>query len=350
MPRLSNLGFINADRTRLPVRKRIRTRGVPTALADHEVLCTADLGEATAAVSAMLGPAALRLESSAAFQATLNAIRFLDVTMAYLDFAAPVRLAVERTTAVFAVHMTTHDSARVGIEGEVRELSAFYPLITNPGDGYVMHLGPDCPQLIVRIERDAVERQLSRMLGRSLEGPIAFAGNADLTGDEAVRWHGAIQLLSSELMSPASLIRQGLGAGAIEELLISTLLYIQPSNYFDALRFARGRSGRSAVHRSVDYIEQHLAEPITLADLSRHAGASVRSIQVGFREDLGTTPVAYIIDRRLDKARETLMESLPTDGATVAMVAQRWGFTNPGSFAVRYRRRYGETPSQTLRR
>jgi transcriptional regulator GlxA family with amidase domain len=44
------------------------------------------------------------------------------------------------------------------------------------------------------------------------------------------------------------------------------------------------------------------------------------------------------------------MESLPTEGVTVARVAERWGFSNAGSFSVRYRERFGESPSQTLRR
>lgn len=352
MARLSSLRFINTERTRMPVRKRLRSRGVPTALQGHEVLCTRDTADAIDAVRALLGAATLTIDPHARdeFQATLNAIRFLDVTMAYLDFRAPARLHVDRSEDVFAVHMTTHDSARVVIDGEDNELSAFSGLVNNPGDRYTIRLGADCPQLIIRIERTAVERQLSRMLGRSLERPIAFERTVDLMTDEAVRWHSALQLLSSEVISQESLIQHGLGAASIEELIVSTLLFIQPSNYYDRVRDAHPTSGRVAVRRSLEYIEEHLAEPITMNDLAHHAAVSVRSIQAGFREDLGTTPVAYIRDRRLDKVRQTLMEAIPTDGITVAGVAERWGFGNPGTFSVRYRERFGETPSQTLRR
>ena len=352
MSRLSNLKFLNTDRTRMPVRKRLRSRGVPTALADQEVLCTSDLAEAAEAVSALLGPASLTVAPGALpdFQATLNAIRFLDVSLAYLDFRAPTDLVVHRTADVYAVHMVTHVSANVVVGGREHEATTFFPMVTNPGDSFVEHLGPDCPQLIVRMERPAVERQLSRMLGRSLDRPIRFEGVADLTTDEAVRWHGAIQLLSAELVSPQSLIQHGIGASSIEELIISTLLYIQPSSYYEQLRDLHNRRERTAVHRSLEYIEQHLAEPIPLAKLAAHAGVSVRSIQSGFREDLATTPVAYIRDRRLDEVRKALMDALPSDGLTVGRVAERWGFTNAGTFAGHYRERFGESPSQTLRR
>lgn len=352
MSRLSNLGYMNTDRTRMPVRKRLRSRGVPTALQGREVLCTSDIAEATDAVSAMLGSTSLTIapEARSDFQATLNAIRFLDVSLAYLDFRAPTDVVVHQTADVFTVHMTTHVSANVVVGGREHEASTFFPMITNPGDSFVQHLGADCPQLIVRIERPAVERQLSRMLGRSLDGPVRFEEIADLTTDEAVRWHGAIQLLSAEIVSPDSLIQQGVGATSIEELIISTLLYIQPSTYYEQLREVHHRRERGVVHRCLEYIELHLAEQLTLTRLAKHAGVSVRSIQAGFREDLDTTPVAYIRDRRLDKVRKALLDAMPSDGVTVGRVAERWGFTNAGTFAIRYRERFGESPSQTLRR
>lgn len=352
MTRLSYLRFINTERTEMPVRKRLRSRGVPTALQGHEILCTREVAEAVSAVSALLGNASLRIhpDDRDEFQVTLNAARFLDVTMAYLDFRAPTRLVIERGADIFAVHVTTHDSATVAIDGEERELSAFSGLIANPGDRHTIQLAADCPQLIIRIEREAVERQLTRMLGRSLDRPIAFERTFDLMSDEAVRWHGALQLLSSEVISQRSLIQKGIGAGALEELIISTLLYIQPSNFAQSVRNPQYSSGRVAVRRSMRYVDEHLAEPITMDDLARHACVSVRAIQMGFREDLDTTPVAYIRERRLEKVRATLMDSIAADGVTVSGVAQRWGFNNAGTFSVRYRERFGETPSETLRR
>ncbi len=352
MARLSYLPFINTERTQLPVRKRLRSRGVPTALQGHEVLCTREPSEAISAVSSLLGNASLRIHPDVreGFQVTMNAIRFLDVTMAYLDFRAPTRLQVDNGADIFGVHMTTHDSAQVLIDGDERELSAFSGLVNNPGDHYTIHLGADCPQLIIRIERPALERQLSRMLGRSLDRPVTFERTVDLVSEEAVRWHSTLQLLSGEVVAPSSLIQQGVGAGPLEELMISTLLYIQPSNYADDVRNPQVLTGRVGVRRTLRYIDEHLAESITMDDLASHACMSVRSIQSGFREDLGTTPIAYIRDRRLDKIRAVLMDAIPTDGLTVAAVAQRWGFSNAGSFAVRYRERFGEAPSQTLRR
>ncbi|WP_395695014.1 AraC family transcriptional regulator [Nocardioides sp.] len=350
--RLSRLGFINVDRTRLPVRRRIRSRGVPNALQDHPVACTADVAEATEVASQLLGDLLIEPHPDGVdeFLATMNAVRLVDVTLAYLDLVCPSTVRVPRSADCFSVHMTTAGRGVVTVGGDRTDLSPFHALVVSPGTSYVLDLERDSPQLIVRIERAALERQLTRMLGRSLDKPVQFEPLGDLTADGAVRWHGALQILSSEIVSPESLIHQGVGADSLEELIISTLLHVQPSTYSERLHAGPRSTGRPAVRRSMDYIEQHLAEPITMADLAAAAGMSTRSIQAGFREDLETTPIAFIRDRRLDRVRHTLMEAAPGEGMTVTAAAERWGFTHLGSFSVLYRRRFGESPSETLRR
>lgn len=351
MERLSRLRFMDVDRTRLPVRRRIRSRGVPNALQGHEVAYVTEPADASRVARQLLGPAEVApLGDPDSFHCALNAIQFLDVTLAYLDFAVATDVTISSSADCYLVHMTTSGEARVTIAGESQVLSAYMALVVSPGTSLQLHLEHDSPQMIVRIERGAVERTLSRLLGRSLSEPVRFAPIGDLTTDAAARWTGALNILSAEVMATGSLVQQGVGAAALEDLIVSTLLYIQPSNYSDALRDIPRRSGRAAVRRSVEYIEEHLAEPISLGDLADYSGMSARSIQVGFREDLGTTPVTYIRERRLEEVRRMLVSAVPGDGLNVTEAANRWGFPHLGSFSVIYRQRFGESPSQTLRR
>lgn len=348
---LLHLRFMNVDRTRLPVRRRIRSRGVPNALQGHPIVDTTSLATATDVTSQLLGRCQVTHSPGLAddFHCRLNAIQFLDVTMAYLDYAVETTLTVPQSTDCFTVHMTSAGQATAHIDGETFEITPFFALVISPGTSYSLTMEQDSPQNIVRIEREAMERQLSRMLGRRLDAPIEFTSVGDLTTDTAARWHGALQIVSSEVMSQGSLIRNGVGAGALEELIISTLLYIQESNYSDQLRSRPKRSGRTAVRRSIEFIERHLAEPISLGDIASYVQMSPRSIQAGFREDLATTPIAFIRERRLLAVRRSLLEALPGEGVTVTDVATRWGFTHLGNFSVVYRRRFGESPSHTLR-
>ncbi|GAA0615147.1 AraC family transcriptional regulator [Sporichthya brevicatena] len=351
MGRLSKLGFIDTRRTGGPPRRRIRSRGVPTALIGHEIFCTDDPDEARELVGQFLGPSHLEINTAEGpFQATMNGIRLRDVTLAYLDFHTATKLTIGCTGDHYSVHMPMSGRARCMYDEKPLEALSYLALVVNPGINLEMAMEFDSPQLIVRIEVQALERQLARMLGRTVTKPVVFDPAMDLTTDPAVRWHGALQLLSSEVMTPNSLVQQGIGAGPIEELVISSLLWVQPSNVHEDLMAGNSQRRGTTVRRAIAYMEENLSWAIGLPDIAKALDVSVRSVQKAFHDDLGTTPMNYLRDRRLERVRAELADAVPSDGVTVTEVAERWGFGHLGNFSAIYRKRFGESPSETLRR
>ena len=75
---------------------------------------------------------------------------------------------------------------------------------------------------------------------------------------------------------------------------------------------------------------------------------SGRTLQRQFRSFLGKTPRTVLRDIRFELARRELLHGSP--GSKVMDVAEDCGLTHFGRFSVEYRRRYGETPSQTQKR
>jgi transcriptional regulator GlxA family with amidase domain len=55
----------------------------------------------------------------------------------------------------------------------------------------------------------------------------------------------------------------------------------------------------------------------------------------------------YLRDLRMERARAELLSG---DTHNIAGVALRWGFAHMGRFSAGYKERYGESPSQSLRR
>jgi AraC-like DNA-binding protein len=350
--RLSKLGFIDARRARDPVRRRVRSRGVPPALAEHEVFYTEDPAEGAELIGEALAPCRLTLGDvgSSGFAASLHGVRLRDVSLLHLDLHVSATLDLPRCGSYFAVHMPTNGRAVGELAGRPFESNPIRALVTSPGQPLRMRFDHDSPQLIVRVEQDAMERHLTRVLGRMMTQPLVFEPELDLTADAASRWHGAVQLLHTEVLQRGSLVQRGVGISPLEEFLMSSLLYLQPSSYHHQLARPVRQPGRRTVRRAVDYIEQHLSHPVTMDDIAAHVGASIRSIQLGFRDELGISPMAYLRDRRLERAREELTDAEPSDGVTVTSVAEHWGFHHLGSFAGLYRQRWGESPSDTLRR
>lgn len=103
------------------------------------------------------------------------------------------------------------------------------------------------------------------------------------------------------------------------------------------------------VRRALDYIDANLQRKVTLAEIAAAASIGVRSLQASFRNELGKTPIQWIIERRLAGVHRELTAP-DDDQASVAEVARRWGFSHLGDFSRRYRERYGETPLRSRRK
>ncbi|MGE0219585.1 AraC family transcriptional regulator [Mycolicibacterium sp.] len=353
MSRLTRLGFIDIRRTSDPVRRKVRSRGVPPALADHEIFYSEDINKATRLVSRALSPLTLSVDPVDAdgFAATMHGVRLRNVSMLYLDLHVPVTIDIPESGRYYAVHMPLNGVAQVHHPASTFEANTMRSLVSSPGVPLRIECGVDAPQLVIRIEAQAMTAHLTRLIGRNLGRPLVFEPEFDLATEAAMRWHAAVQLVHTEVYHAGSLIQKGRGIGPVEELVMSSLLYLQPSNYHaDVTQPASADPRRTVIQQAMDFIDEHLAERITMESLAQAVHMSVRSVQQGFRSELGMSPMAFVRERRLERVHEELTDALPSDGVTVTAVAERWGFHHLGSFAVEYRKRWGEAPSETLRR
>ncbi|MBS4727593.1 AraC family transcriptional regulator [Mycobacterium sp. SM1] len=351
MSRLTRLGFIDTRRTGNPVRRKIRSRGVPPALADCEIFYTENVREAASLIGKVLAPVRITLkDNQPEFAAAMHGVRLRNVSMLYLDLRIRATFEVPALGHYFGVHMPTNGYSRCRHNGHEFVANTVRALVTSPKAPLSMDFEEDSPQLLIRIEEQALVEYLTRLRGRRLARPLVFHPEFDLTTDVAVRWHAAVQLLHTEVYQTGSLVQSGHGISGIEELLMNSLLHVQPSNYHDELVRPAKKPGRRVVQAAIDYIENHLAEPITMESIARNVHMSIRSIQQGFRDELGLSPMTYLRDRRLERVHEELADAMPGDGVTVTEVATRWGFNHLGSFAAEYRKRWGVAPSETLRR
>jgi AraC-like DNA-binding protein len=93
------------------------------------------------------------------------------------------------------------------------------------------------------------------------------------------------------------------------------------------------------------HIEQHAAYPLQVADLARLAGLSSARLHARFASESAMTPMDYIRQRRLLKARRLLIETRLAVGEVAAQV----GYGSQSAFSAAVLRAFGCTPL-TLRR
>ncbi len=92
---------------------------------------------------------------------------------------------------------------------------------------------------------------------------------------------------------------------------------------------------------ALDWALAHLAQPITLADLAAAAGRGTTTLNRLFGRHLGTSPLHWVADRRVDRACG-LLASTPL---SVAQVARRVGIADPYYFSRVFKQRTGIAPT-----
>jgi AraC family transcriptional regulator len=102
----------------------------------------------------------------------------------------------------------------------------------------------------------------------------------------------------------------------------------------------RGGLSSGALRRVTDYVEENLADGLTLDELSAVAHMSPFHFSRLFKASTGLSPHRYVVGRRVERAKELLSKtSLP-----LHEVARLAGFADQSHLAKHFRRHLGVTP------
>jgi AraC family ethanolamine operon transcriptional activator len=101
------------------------------------------------------------------------------------------------------------------------------------------------------------------------------------------------------------------------------------------------------IRRSMDFVDQHEGEYLSVEELAAAAGVSERTLRDAFQQYVGVAPVRYLNRRTLHQVRRALKAADPSR-ATVTEIATQFGVWQLGRFARDYRYLFGELPSETL--
>lgn len=226
-------------------------------------------------------------------------------------------------------------------------------MVARPGEVFVIgpeqmvrkHWDGSCAQLMLRINRRALEHALASELGSEIRAPLSF--DLAVQGAPAARtFPRLIELLLHDL-GDASTLQHSRVSAHLERTFMTLLLTGVPNNYSLHLNSSTPASGPYYLRRAEEYIRQHACNVVSIEDLVRAAGVRPRSLYYGFKRWRGTTPLAYLRNTRLEIARQHLQRAR-TDGGTVTGAAFAAGYTHLSRFSKDYKARFGETPSQTL--
>ena len=94
-----------------------------------------------------------------------------------------------------------------------------------------------------------------------------------------------------------------------------------------------------------DFVEAHLAEPLSVADLADCTNLSLSRFHVFFKQNMAESPMEYLRRARLERARQLLA----TSDRPVYAVAEAVGFPNQFHFSRVFRQHVGVSPGRYRR-
>lgn len=128
-------------------------------------------------------------------------------------------------------------------------------------------------------------------------------------------------------------------------LLISSIPLANKTSTIDSHPLSRSRF----VAEAEAYMMANLGKPLTLKDLCHALNASKSPMSQGFQEVFGISPMAYLKILRLNAIHKALKAADPQK-VKIIDIAHRFGFWHAGRLSTEYKKMFGESPSETLKR
>lgn len=317
-------------------------------LAAFPIVSTCDPEEAGDVMSREL--ADLRLErvgSRPDFALEMNGVHLGDALVSYTRFNTDVVVNPGEMEDALALLVGAGEPSTIYVDGEPVHSDREAPIVAPPRT-VRHHYARGGGFFILRLKHDVLERRLQTALDRTLREPLRFAVSVDLRQTFGAHLRRLIDLLAENAEHAPAVFASPLLRSGYNDLVVNTLL-TAPSNYSEELNAERpAKIPPAIIRRAEAFLAASAADPVTIDQLVAECGCSRRALFKAFQESRGYTPMQFLAERRLDLARNALQSAGPDQ--TVTTIAYACGFAHPSRFAKAYRDRFGERPSDTLRK
>lgn len=213
-------------------------------------------------------------------------------------------------------------------------------LIINPGTGHqgmVNELPNTLTEFFVGVADIQFKNQPHNTLPLPAEGPIIHTSGefrqkmakicASMEAENAVCWQGRYFMLKAYLM---------------QMLLLIVKQQSEPVELKTGYAF-ESVNKKYVVEQIINYFEDHYAEKISLDSIAENMYLSPFYISRIFKSEIGDTPIHYLINIRLERAKELLEAGF---GGSIQEVAGQVGYEDAYHFSKLFKKRYGYPPSK----
>ena len=288
----------------------------------------------------------LKAEDSRQYQLTMNGVNFRRSALVFNHFGnhTQIRSRSPGDSLLFIIGSGT--PATFIMDGEEVTVSPQKAAIVSPRNLVNVIRPKGSEVLVARVSEAVLNNYFQQITEQYYKTPLQFNTGIDLANGPGTQLKSILSLVVSEL---ETIGLSGLNPNQTEifdHMLMTALVELRanlpdksPTGSYDM---------PDAVRNAEEYIEAHLTDPITITDLLKICGCSRSALFSAFQSFRGYSPMEFLIERRLQRARKQLLANGGYN--PVSSIALSSGFTHLGRFSDTYKKRFGESPSETKSR
>ena len=220
-----------------------------------------------------------------------------------LQFGGNVRVDAPDFPDYYLLQFMLEGGRRVRQAGHCYDMRAGSIAVINPRQPFEKSWSPSGRQLMLRIERRLLDRELIAWTGREPRGPIEFDQSRTFAFAETGTLTRVVRMLCDDLRGGSSALDHPLIRDRFASTLASALLIGLPHNHIRAIEAAEKPIAPASVRRAERFIEENATNAVELTDVARATGVSARALQQAFRRFRDTTPMAQLRALRLEIGR-----------------------------------------------
>lgn len=182
----------------------------------------------------------------------------------------------------------------------------------------------------------SINKQSSSLLLDMLPKVILMKGNTF----PSLIFKETLNILDKELQTKnvgSSMIANRLGEVLLMQVLREYIQNDQPVEWLKGLN-------HSGVRMALELMHGNISKSWTVDMLAKKAGMSRSSFAKNFKEQVGDTPLEYLLRWRMFLAREALKE-----GKLITNVAQNYGYSSVSAFGHAFKRIFGYSPGKVIK-
>jgi AraC-like DNA-binding protein len=278
----------------------------------------------------------------------INCAVLPSLSVGYLQNGTPAVTRSRYGPSDYQIMLPIRDPLDARIDGQDVLCGPWRAVVSSPHHNYWAMAHGRGARFRICISERAIREQLGALLCDLPLMPLEFTSAMDLTDGFGRRFARHILTAIDDFEQTNSIMASPMTVASFEQFIISELLLCHPHNYTKALQQLNRSIAPRDLKRAIEYMHANLEAPLTIERIAATAGVAGQTLFKHFRDTYGISPMRYVRNLRFERAHQDLLKA----GAEskITEIALRWGFAHLGRFAVEYRERFGESPSETLAR